>query len=85
MCILVAGWWGIVECKIDFWFLFHTGQGVLCTIYYLLNRSSTSGNSSKLEVSSIDLTVTGMAAGRSLMWSQSTLENQFSFFMSFMS
>ena len=32
MCILVAGWWGIVECKIDFWFLFHTSYRVYCVL-----------------------------------------------------
>ena len=37
---------------------------------------STSGKSSKLEVSSMDLTSTGMAAGRSRMWFQSTPLNQ---------
>ena len=43
---------------------------------------STSGKSSKLEVSSMDLTRTGMAAGRSLMWDQSTPSNQCSTFIS---
>ena len=33
---------------------------------------ATSGKSSKLEVSSMEVTVTGLAAGRSLMWLQST-------------
>lgn len=39
---------------------------------HLRISSLTSGKSSKLDVSSIDLTWTGMAAGRSLMCSQST-------------
>lgn len=42
------------------------------TILYLRISSLTSGKSSKLDVSSMDLTWTGMAAGRSLMCSQST-------------
>ena len=43
---------------------------------------ATSGKSSKLEVSSIDLTCTGMAAGLSLMWPQSTPLNQSRLLMS---
>lgn len=40
--------------------------------WYLRISSDTSGKSSKLDVSSIDLTSTGIAAGRSRMCSQST-------------
>ena len=43
---------------------------------------ATSGKSSKLEVSSMELTWTGMAAGLSLMWSQSTPLNQATLLMS---
>jgi len=39
---------------------------------YVRISSFTSGNSSKLDVSSMDRTSTGMAAGLSLMCSQST-------------
>lgn len=41
-------------------------------MWYSRISSLTSGKSSKLDVSSMDLTWTGMAAGRSLMCSQST-------------
>lgn len=47
---------------------------------HLRISSLTSGNSSKFDVSSIDFTSTGMAAGRSRMCSQSTpRKNWFSF------
>ena len=52
----------------------------------VLNHSpicnATSGKSSKLLVSSMDLTWTGMAAGLSLMCSQSTPRNQAPLLMS---